>query len=169
VFYPAVGVVRSELEPRILGFYRDDFPRLRGLTETRPEAAGLLAWARRRDLSVVIATNPLFPRIAIDHRIRWAGIDPDDDVICLITSAENMHATKARPAYYREILERVGHHPHDCLMVGDDWEWDIVQAGRLGIPAWWIADTNAVPPDSHGHPVGQGDLAACGRWLDRLR
>ena len=165
VFYPRLGVPRAELEPQILRFYEERFPSLRDLTRPVDGARDLVAWCRERGVRMVVATNPLFPRPAIEERVRWAGFDPTDGTFDLITCAEDMHATKASPAYYREILDRVGASPDACLMVGDDWGWDVVQAGRVGIRSWWVASPRAVPPDTGGLTVGQGDLRAFHGWL----
>ncbi len=166
VFYARLGVPRAELEPQILRFYEERFPSLRDLTRPVDGARELVDRARGLGLRLVVATNPLFPRRAIEERIRWAGFDPSDGTFELITCADDMHATKASPAYYREIVERVGMSPEACLMVGDDWGWDVVQAGRVGIRSWWVASPRAVPPDDRGRPVGQGDLRTFRRWLE---
>jgi len=166
VFYPRLGVPRAELEPEILRFYEERFPSLRDLTRPVDGARELVDRARGLGLQLVVATNPLFPRPAIEERIRWAGFDPSDDTFELITCADDMHATKASPAYYREILDRVGEPADACLMVGDDWGWDVVQPARVGISSWWVAPPRAAPPDDHGRAVGQGDLRTFRRWLE---
>jgi HAD superfamily hydrolase (TIGR01549 family) len=165
VFYPRLGVSRDQLEPEILRFYERDFPKLRPLTTTVDGARDLVDSARARGLRLVVATNPLFPRQAIEERIRWAGFDPDDGTFELVTCADDMHATKASPAYYREILDRIGEPPEACLMVGDDWGWDVVQPARVGIRSWWVAPDGVQPPDDRARPVGRGDLRAFHRWL----
>ena len=69
-----------------------------------------------------------------------------------------MHATKSNPAYYREILAHLGRQPDECLMVGDNWEWDVANAALVGIPAYWIAEPGEAPPADDVTPVGQGTL-----------
>lgn len=165
VFYPAVGVDRAELEPVIARFYSDRFPCLRGLTRERPAAREIVSWARERGLQVAIATNPLFPRTAIEQRLEWAGLPVTRHAFDLVTTYENMHATKSRPAYYEEILHRLGRAPEECLMAGDSWDWDVVQPARVGIPAYWIAAPDAPRPDRRAEPLGQGFLDDLGEWL----
>ncbi|MCX7680616.1 MAG: HAD family hydrolase [Anaerolineae bacterium] len=164
VFYPEVGYSQEELQPIFERFYAEEFPRLRALTRPIPEARSLVEWAFGRGLQVVIATNPLFPRSAIEQRLEWAGVPVSEFDYTLITSYENMHATKAHPAYYREILAYLGRQPEECLMVGDSWEWDIAQAASVGIPGYWVTDQNA-PNLGSITLVGKGDLAGLWEWL----
>jgi FMN phosphatase YigB (HAD superfamily) len=166
VFYPAVGYEQDELEPIFDQFYAQEFPKLRSLTRSFPEARTLVEWAFARGLQVVIATNPLFPRTAIEQRLAWAGVPASEFDYALVTSYEVMHATKAHPAYYREILARISRQPGECLMVGDDWERDIAPAISTGIPAYWIVRAGeTLPPLSPSETredsllVGQGTLA----------
>ena len=157
-FYPALGVPRAEMEPLLERFYREEFPRLEPLTRPRPAAPKIIEWAQGRGLQVVIATNPLFPRSAIEERMAWGGVGVDHFDYELVTTYENSHATKSHPAYFREIVEGLGRQPGECLMVGDNWGWDVVCAGAAGIPAYWIASDGAQSPDSMAETVGQGDL-----------
>lgn len=107
-------------------FYREEFPLLRAGARARDGAAEAVAAARDLGLTLVVATNPIFPRVAIDHRIAWAEISGLDDV--LVTDYETMHAAKPQAAYYREISEMIGIPPEQCLMVGDDAVLDMSAA-----------------------------------------
>ncbi len=158
VFYPALGYEPGELKPLFEQFYAQEFPKLRPLTRTLPEARPLVEWAFERGLQVAIATNPLFPRMAIEQRLEWAGVPVTEFDYALVTSYEIMHATKAHPAYYRETCARLCRQPGECLMVGDDWERDIAPAASVGIPAYWIAEPGEAPPADDVTPVGQGTL-----------
>ena len=158
-FYPAVGVNRAELEPLFMRFYSEEFPRLRRFTQTVAEAPKLVRWAFESDLKVVVATNPLFPRTAIEQRLEWAGVGVDAHPYALVTTYENMHASKESPAYYGEILDRIGCDPRACLMVGDDWVWDIEHSTDLGLKAWWVAEAPRDLPSEVEGLVGRGTLA----------
>jgi FMN phosphatase YigB (HAD superfamily) len=108
-------------------------------------------------LDVIVATNPLFPRPPIEQRLAWADLAVTEFDYTLVTSYEVMHATKAHPAYYREILTLIGRPPEACLMVGDHWEWDIARAAEVGISAYWITD-HTEKPAAALPLVGQGSL-----------
>jgi FMN phosphatase YigB (HAD superfamily) len=159
VFFPAVGYEVEEVRPLFDKFYAEEFPKLRTLTQPRPAARPLVAWAFERGLQVAIATNPLFPLSPIEQRLDWAGVPATEFDYALVTSYENMHATKAHPAYYREILAQLGRQPGECIMVGDNWEWDIAQAASVGIPTYWISVPGDAPPESDVSPIGCGTLA----------
>jgi FMN phosphatase YigB (HAD superfamily) len=172
LFYPALGHERATLEPVFERFYASEFPKLQPLTQVRPETRPLVEWVFARGLQVVIATNPLFPRTAIEQRLAWAGVPVTEFDYALVTVYEDMHATKAHPAYYREILTRIARQPGECLMVGDHWERDIAPAASVGIPVYWIAEPDETPPsllprreDNPGELVGQGMLAGLWDWL----
>jgi FMN phosphatase YigB (HAD superfamily) len=157
-FYPALGVPREEMEPLLARFYAEAFPQLAPLTGQRSAAPKIIEWAKDRDLQVVIATNPLFPRTAIEQRMAWGGVGVDRFDYELVTCYENSHATKSSPAYFREIVDFLGRKPEECLMVGDNWGWDVVCAGTAGIPSFWIASDGAPLPEPAVEVVGHGNL-----------
>lgn len=159
VFFPGLGRDPSKLKPVFERFYRDAFPGLRRLTGPVPGAVEAVRWAAAGGRQVVIATNPLFPRPAILQRMEWAGLSIDELPIDLVTSYENMHATKVRPAYYVEIAERLGRRPDECVMVGDNWSWDVANSVAAGMAAWWIAPPDATAPDPQLGILGRGTLA----------
>jgi len=163
-FYPALGYERETLEPLFRQFYAEEFPKLRALTRTLPEARSIVEHAFAHGLQVAIATNSLFPRLPIEQRLEWAGVPVTEFDYALVTSYEVMHATKANPAYYREVVARLGRQPGECLMVGDDWKRDIAPAASIGIPGYWITEPgntppSPLPPEEMGILVGQGTLA----------
>ena len=158
--YPALGVPREELEPLLARFYSEAFPRLAPLTRPRPAAPKVVEWAEDKELQVVIATNPLFPRTAIEQRMAWGGVGVDRFDYELVTCYENSRATKSSPAYFQGIVDFLGRKPEECLMVGDNWGWDVVCAGEAGVPAYWIASDGAEAPGPAVPVVGRGDLDA---------
>lgn len=133
-----------EARPYLDAFYRGVFHEIRQVTKPRPVAVELVRWAQARGLGVVIATNPLFPRSAIEARLAWAGLPVSEFSFELVTHYGNMHATKPLVAYYEEILEQLGVSAEGCLMVGDDWENDVLPTAVLGMSNFWLGQN---PPD----------------------
>lgn len=129
-FYEPLGLDRAGWEPRFARFYAEDYPGLRRLTHVRPAARRVLDLAVARGYQLVVATNPVFPRVALVERLRWAEVA--DYPWDLITDYETMHHCKPSVGYYREIAALIGRRPDQCLMIGNDVEEDMV-AGRTGM------------------------------------
>jgi len=70
-FARRTGLDVDELEAFFEQFYRHQFHQLRDRTEKRPFAAELVQFCLDQNLEVVVATNPLFPLIAIEARLAW--------------------------------------------------------------------------------------------------
>jgi FMN phosphatase YigB (HAD superfamily) len=159
-FYPALGVPREEMEPLLARFYSEAFPQLEPLTRPRRAGPKVVEWSKAAGLQVVIATNPLFPRTAIEQRMAWGEVGVDRFDYDLVTCYENSRATKSSPAYFQGVVEFLGRDPKECLMVGDNWGWDVVCAGQAGVPAYWIASDGEQRPEPGFPVVGRGDLDA---------
>ena len=143
-FYPNLEIERDILDPIIADFYEKIFPTLSFLTKVRPEAVDLVEWAFSRGYKVTISTNPLFPKAAVDWRLRWAGLAPEKYPFEVISSFEKFHFSKPNPAYFAEVLGRIGWDEGPVLVVGDDPERDLRAAQELGLAAYWIADDEAI-------------------------
>jgi len=118
-------------------FYREDFPKVQSACGFQPFAKEMIQFAKQQGYRVVLATNPLFPRIATEERIRWAGLVPSD--FELVTTYENSHACKPNLLYYQEILDTLGLGASECLMVGNDIGEDGV-VKQLGMDIFYITD-----------------------------
>ncbi len=155
----------EELFPVFDKFYREEYGKLHKYTKKKPEALNLLQKARELGFELVIATNPVFPRAAVDHRLTWAGVNSLE--YSLVTTYENMHFCKPNLNYYQEILEKIGRRPEECIMVGNDAEDDMV-AGRLGMGTYLIDDF-LVNHKGNIQVDWQGSLAALEKELSKLR
>lgn len=168
VFYPGLGADRADLQQKIDSFYRDGFPTLKGLSAPRPEAKSLAEYLIRKKFTIAIATNPLFPRTAIEQRLDWAGLSNERDSFDLISSYERLHFSKPNPAYYAEILAQLGWPDQPAVMIGDNLEEDILPATRLGLPAFWVNGKDLALP--YGlHPLSsKGKLGDVKPWLENI-
>lgn len=160
-FFPRVGRTMEEMMPAFDDFYATQFGQLRSLTRTRPEARAVVQSAFDAGLDVVVATNPLFPETAVRQRMEWAGVA--DFPFQLVTSYEVVHACKPYPRYYTEMVERIGHKPAECVMVGDDWGNDVAPSIQAGLHAYWLNEDAPLPEAFN--PLARGTLASFGRWL----
>ena len=105
-FYPQIGISKESLEPAIENFYDHVFPNLQNLTSQKPDAKPFVDWASSQGFRIAIATDPLLPRKATHHRLRWAGFEPEQ--FELVTTFDEFHFSKTHPAYYAEVLGRMG-------------------------------------------------------------
>ncbi|MCL6450574.1 MAG: HAD family hydrolase [Acetobacteraceae bacterium] len=134
-FAPRAGCPVEELLPGFEAFYREVFPRLCVYGRAVPAARPLVERALARGLKVAVATNPVFPLMAIQERLRWAGLA--DLPFALVTAYEDMHFCKPHPEYYLETASRLGVEPRRCLMVGDR-PWDDMSAALAGMRTYLV-------------------------------
>jgi FMN phosphatase YigB (HAD superfamily) len=137
-FYPSLGLQKADISDEINGFYDEIFPTLSSLTAPRPEAISFVKWAFSMGWKVAIATDPLFPRKAILHRLSWAGLDPERNSFSLISDFHNFHFAKISVAYFPEFLGNMNWLDEPVLMVGDSLERDVLPAMAAGIPVFWL-------------------------------
>jgi FMN phosphatase YigB (HAD superfamily) len=135
-FTARVGLGRDQLEPVFASFYRDGFPALGAGVDQWQDAAAVVGAARATGAKIVLATNPVFPREAIEHRLRWAGVDAE--MFDFITDYENMKFTKPNPGYYRQIAHEVGVDAATCLMIGNDVGLDLAPARAVGMRTFMV-------------------------------
>ena len=162
-YYPKLGVAKEEVLKVLEEFYDNAFPTLEGQTRQRPAAVPLIEWALACGFRVAIATDPFFPRKATYHRIRWAGLDPEK--LELISTFEHFHFSKTHPAYYAEVLGRLGWPDGPVLMVGNDVQRDLLPAHRLGLKTYFIDEASTASP---GFEAGCGTLEELRPWLESI-
>lgn len=165
-FYPQLEIPQGALDAEIENFYDNIFPTLQHLTSPNPEAKPFVDWAFAQGYRIAIATDPLLPGKAARHRLRWAGLDPNQ--FELVTALEEFHFSKTHAAYYAETLGRLGWGDAPVLMVGNDLERDILPAKKLGLATYHVdmADDSASTPN--GGAVSRGTLADLRLWLESL-
>ena len=137
VFNDDLGIDARKDEALFESFYATEVQKSRAVCGFDARAAEVIRELKNVGCRVVLATNPLFPAIATQSRIRWAGLVPED--FELGTTYENSRFCKPNPDYYREILEKLDLDSADCLMVGNDVEEDMV-AGTMGMQVFLLTD-----------------------------
>lgn len=164
-FYPFLGVDPDAVQSVIEEFYDEVFPTIKEVTKPIPGAVEFIEWALAAEYRVVIATSPYFPRKATAHRLRWAGLPPEKYPFALVSSYEDFHFTKPHPAYFAEVLGRLGWPDNPTLMVGNDVEQDLIPAAKLGLATYHSLD---VTPSANGfQTTGRGRLAELRQWLEQ--
>jgi FMN phosphatase YigB (HAD superfamily) len=160
-FFPAVGLDQAASRPIFERFYLEEFPKLREFTSVRRGARDLIEHIQRRGWDIVIATNPLFPRMAIEERLRWAGVPAEKYGFTLVSSYETCHFTKPKMSYFAEILGYLGRSPAEAIMAGDDPENDLLPASMMGMQVFHVSEVmDPDRPDVVQEGIMAGDGAA---------
>src|SRR5690554_409324 len=154
-FFQIVDKEPEELLPIFDRFYREDFPRLGAGIEPLPMARKAVDAVLKGGAILVLATNPVFPRQAVDTRLEWAGLA--DVPFALVTSYENSRYCKPNPGYFADILNQPGLAGEQCLMVGNDTREDTV-AGQLGMDTF-LVEGHIIEQDDSPPTPWRGDWA----------
>lgn len=138
VFSEIFGDGVYEDAPYFEEYYLNEFQQVKDVAcKCEPKAAEVVHMLQEKGIRVTLATNPLFPSVATESRIRWAGLTPE--VFEIYTTYENNSYCKPNLDYYREILKCMDVVPEDCVMVGNDVEEDMVTEA-LGMKVFLLTD-----------------------------
>ena len=124
-------------EPHFDAFYHNEFQNAQTSCGFNEKAAPAIRKLKEMGFRVALATNPIFPAIATQSRIRWAGLEPED--FELVTTYENSRHCKPNLAYYQDIMEQLGVTPEECMMVGNDVDEDMI-AATLGMKVFLLPE-----------------------------
>lgn len=155
------------LEDRALfeEFYTIEFQRISSSCGFTPQARKTVELSKELGYRVVIATEPIFPLVAMESRLRWAGVDPAS--VEFITSYETSTYCKPELGYYREVAERLGVRPEECAMVGNDVGEDM-SAEDVGMKVFLLTDCLINKKDVEIGQWANGDYGRLQSWLRSL-
>ena len=156
--------VRKDI-PIFEDYYRNEFQQVQQVCGFNPQAAQVICYVKEKGLRTVLATNPLFPVVATESRIRWAGLKKEDFEV--ITTYENSRHCKPNPDYYLDIIEEIGVKPEECLMVGNDVKEDMV-ANSLGMKVFLLTDCLINKEDKDISVYPNGNFEALITYIDTL-
>ena len=146
-------------------FYRSEYHQAKAVCGFNPLAAEAVKLARKKAEKVILATSPLYPLIAIEGRLSWAGLKPEE--FDLVTTYDTERFCKPNPAYYADIIERFGYKPEECVMIGNDEYEDIWGAAKAGIEGYLVTD-DLIPSEKYSHTGLRGTFAEMLEWLRQL-
>ncbi|MGI6679515.1 MAG: HAD family hydrolase [Dehalobacterium sp.] len=164
-FLPAVGQERDVMYPRFQLYYEQEFPKLKSCAGFSPWSEKVVVQLVEKGYPIVLATNPLFPRMATLERMAWARVAQ-----CpwsLVTTYENSRRCKPSIQYYQDICRKMDIAPEDCLMVGNDMQEDMV-AGTIGMETFLVTDHLIDRGKPIHHPTHQGTLAELADFIKEI-
>lgn len=155
-FASVLGEDKLKDMPVFEEFYRTDFVAAKESCGFNPKAKETVDYIKSKGFGVALATNPIFPSIATERRIKWAGLDKSD--FELFTTYENYSYCKPNPKYYSEVCEKLNVDPKNCLMIGNDATEDTA-AEKIGIRVFLLTDCliNNNDVDISAYPNGGFD------------
>jgi len=157
------GLEKTKIWPTLDEFYETIFPSFSYLCQPTPLGRNVVLEAIKQGYRVVVATNPLFPKTAIFHRLTWAGIE--DLPFELVTVYEESIYTKPHKQYYQHICETLNVDGKDCIMIGNDKQEDMV-ASQIGMKTF-LVEGNVIDRGEPVYPVDdQGTLE---ELLEKIR
>jgi len=152
VFTQELGIAAMALESILNDFYAREFDAVRSVLQEPADHSQLIGGLRKKGYQAVLATNPIFPAVAVATRLGWVGLSEED--FDYITTYENCRRSKPNPDYYRDILEHIGREPGECLMIGNN-PADDMAAVRAGLSGYLVTDyienPNGLPVDAYPH------------------
>ncbi|QTA37766.1 HAD family hydrolase [Thermosipho ferrireducens] len=95
-------------------FYNNEFLKIKKFIQPNHELIDSIKQTTRQ---IIFASNPLFPKIAVEKRIGFVGLTPQNFVY--IAYMENSHYFKPNPKFFDEILKKLNLNPSECIMIGD--------------------------------------------------
>lgn len=137
VFTRELGVQALALENILDDFYSREFDGVRTVLRENVDRSGLIHSLRERGYTLVLASNPIFPAVAVETRLDWVGLRGAD--FDWVTTYENSRSSKPNPAYYQDILGCMGKQGCECLMVGNN-PADDMTAREAGMEVYLVTD-----------------------------
>jgi Predicted hydrolase (HAD superfamily) len=162
-FCRLAGSDARKLEVIFDEFYRNEFSMAKVTTSAHPLARQCIKLLKEKGYHIALATNPLFPKIATENRVLWAGLDPVD--FELITTYEVSSYCKPNLEYYKEVLTLIGKEAKECIMVGNDVTEDMC-AAMLGMDTFLLKDCLICPEGADITGLQQGSFR---ELLDLIR
>ena len=146
-------------------FYRTDFQKIKSYCGFAKESREIIDSLKSKGVKLILATNPLFPAVATESRIRWAGLAPEDFEI--YTTYENSRFCKPNLEYYKWLLSEIDVSSEECLMVGNDVGDDMV-AENLGMKVFLLTDCLINKTDRAVEEFPHGSFEELKKYIEEL-
>lgn len=152
VFTGDLGIQALALESALDDFYGREFDAVRSVLREDADRSGLIRSLRDKGYRLVLATNPVFPAVAVETRLRWVDLTASD--FDYVTTYENSRRSKPNPGYYQDILRHMEQRGDACLMVGNN-PVDDMAAREAGMSVFLVTDCienpDGLPVEDYPH------------------
>lgn len=165
VFSQSLGTDYFDHETEFLDYYAKEFQQVAAVCRPTALSRKIVTTLQEKGYTVAVATNPIFPEIATMSRLRWAGLEGVD--FPLVTTFETSTYAKPNPKYYRQVCDRLGAKPEDCILIGNDVAEDGA-AKALGMEVLLIEDCLVNEKKLPTEAFSMGSLAELLTWAEAL-
>lgn len=128
---------REEIKDVFDSFYLNEYDNLCDCVEVIEGMNENIQLLKNKGYNLILSTNPLFPKMAIEKRASWGGIDCKS--FSYITSYENSSYSKPNINYYKEIINKNNLNIKETMMFGNDLIEDLI-IEELNIPCFIITN-----------------------------
>lgn len=132
---------------------QNDLEELRPLVTGHPLSPQLIESSLNNGWEVVLATNPIFPRVVIDARLAWGELSSED--FHHVTAYETAHFCKPSALFFEEVLQQLQLPAEACLMVGNDTLHDL-SASQVGMQTCLLTPWSIKRSEAHFKADWQG-------------
>lgn len=165
-FLPYTGGTQEDLITKFEVFYLTQFPEVVATTcGFNPKSNEAIKLLKQKKYKVYCLTNPLFPKLATQARVKHAGLNFED--FEEVTTYENYYSCKPSLEYYKEVLAKFNLNAEECLMVGNDMSEDAV-VSELGIPVYIVTNDLINRENKDLNSVQHGDFDELLEFLKSL-
>lgn len=138
--------------PRFDEYYGGKFNEAVKFTSPTPYAKKVFDAAKERADKIILATNPMFPTVAVKVRLEWAGLSYSD--FDYATDYVNSSYCKPNPLYFTEIMDKMHLNAKNCLMVGNNADEDAKASMKAGLSSFLLTDCLICDGDMPECPSG---------------
>ena len=163
-FEKVTGYKKDLISDYFIDYYNNEFNELANSVIPYKGLNEVLYKLKGKGYHLILATNPLFPKIATENRIKWANID--SLVFTHITTYENSYYSKPNIKYYQEIFTDFNIDPSESLMVGNDMSDDFVVT-ELGCDIY-IVTNHLINKDNLKLPEKSSNMEELIKYLKKL-
>lgn len=136
-FETLTGLSAEETEPLFTEYYQGSFNSIAETVTANPATARAIATLKSKGYRLAVTTMPMFPLVAVEARIGWAGLNPADFIFA--TDYANSTSIKPYARFYEEALRRANANAEHVLMVGNHTRED-GWATNLGCDIYFVTD-----------------------------
>lgn len=119
-------------------FYLTDFAKTKAFCGENPKAKEIFDYCKEKYGRVILASNPIFPKEAMEWRLKFAGLNPDE--FDYISDYSNSSYSKPNSLFLKEVLDKNGLKPDEVVYFGNSEIEDGIPAKELGIKVYMVRD-----------------------------